>query len=798
MPYTDRGMLEALELEREVEAISLGENRYWRSLHDGGTPELEFINEAGAYLLPAVTAIRNEIAAHHGGKFEAWYYGFAWLSDEHITVSLLKSLLNKTSRAEKSKAAPDYAVMQSVGYDLARSLKDLAQYHNARSTFEEQWLKQSYQIKNWNARQRLRFTKKVLDLPKQDIREWLRIAIKLLQVAELGGLAETTVIRQRGKTSTYVRLKPYIYDELYKRHEIAALARPKAAPMICPPNPYSYDEHGNLTGGYLLPSISPRIVRPATPGYEREGITVMGETAIAAANAIQATPFRLNEFIFEALATVYYSNTGLGDTPESSKNAWDFPNFQGETKDANGKVTPEFSAHLTKREEAWTQWYRSESHRLRMEERLMACRDIRQFPAYYLPVTADFRTRLYTATELLSPQGSDFDKALCCFADRIPQTPAGVRALKIHVANCFGIDKVSYDERVAWVDKHEAVLRACAQDPLEHRFWSTDADEKKKWQALAAIHDLYVNPEWTSVPVQRDGSCNGIQHWSAIGLDPVGAKATNLLPSAQPNDLYSEVAEKTLELLSGDDSDWAARWSNHVTRKVAKRPCMTYPYGVTSRGVTSALIADGHCDWLDPRERFEGSRFLTGFLFDQAIPSVVSSSYHFMTWIKGIARTVSKAGNVLTWETPAGSVIHHGYYKLEDWRLSVENQRLYFTLPQCREVPELDKDGAANGIAPNFIHSMDAAHMQICVRKMLEHGIRHFSMIHDSYGCPAPYVDLMQRLIREAFLEMYLDTDWAQAFLDRVQVLTTETLPPVPTRGSLDLQEILEADYFFA
>ena len=148
----DQHTLEALEREREVQSISLGEKRYWVGLQaDGGTPELEFINEAGAYLLPAITTIRNEIKNHEGGKFEAWYYGFAWLTDEHITVSLLKSLLAKTARAAQSKAGPDYALLQSVAYDLARSLKDLAQYHNARSTFEEQWLKQSYQIKPWTS-----------------------------------------------------------------------------------------------------------------------------------------------------------------------------------------------------------------------------------------------------------------------------------------------------------------------------------------------------------------------------------------------------------------------------------------------------------------------------------------------------------------------------------------------------------------------------------------------------------------------------------------------------------------------
>lgn len=40
----------------------------------------------------------------------------------------------------------------------------------------------------------------------------------------------------------------------------------------------------------------------------------------------------------------------------------------------------------------------------------------------------------------------------------------------------------------------------------------------------------------------KDGSCNGLQHYAAIGRDLLGAAAVNLVPAEKPQDVYSEIA----------------------------------------------------------------------------------------------------------------------------------------------------------------------------------------------------------------------------------------------------------------
>lgn len=40
------------------------------------------------------------------------------------------------------------------------------------------------------------------------------------------------------------------------------------------------------------------------------------------------------------------------------------------------------------------------------------------------------------------------------------------------------------------------------------------------------------------LPVHMDGSCNGLQHYAALGRDVAGGQAVNLLPSDKPQDVY--------------------------------------------------------------------------------------------------------------------------------------------------------------------------------------------------------------------------------------------------------------------
>ena len=115
--------------------------------------------------------------------------------------------------------------------------------------------------------------------------------------------------------------------------------------------------------------------------------------------------------------------------------------------------------------------------------------------------------------------------------------------------------------------------------------WWHKAD--KPFQFLAWCKEwvgaLEHGVDWVShTPIALDGSCSGIQHYSAMLKDPIGASAVNLIPSDVPNDIYQVVANKAIELLKEDGTKLSKEWiCAGVDRKITKRSVMTLPYGLT-------------------------------------------------------------------------------------------------------------------------------------------------------------------------------------------------------------------------
>jgi DNA-directed RNA polymerase len=196
------------------------------------------------------------------------------------------------------------------------------------------------------------------------------------------------------------------------------------------------------------------------------------------------------------------------------------------------------------------------------------------------------------------PQGNDLAKGLLKFARGKPIND-GVAAgwLMVHGANTYGEDKIGLEARIAWVQENEKRIITIADDPWSDLWW-TEAD--KPWQFLAFCFEwaAFQAHGWgyvSSIPVSMDGSCNGLQHFSAMLRDPVGGKATNLTPSNEPADIYQEVADVVIQklehltsALASEDEDLRAdairarEWLDFgITRKTTKRSVMVVPYSGT-------------------------------------------------------------------------------------------------------------------------------------------------------------------------------------------------------------------------
>jgi DNA-directed RNA polymerase len=102
------------------------------------------------------------------------------------------------------------------------------------------------------------------------------------------------------------------------------------------------------------------------------------------------------------------------------------------------------------------------------------------------------------------------------------------------------------------------------------------------------------------------------------------------------------------------------------------------------------------------------------------------------------------------------------------------------------------------GIRRLNVFGNDAAHMMRTINRLYAEGIRHFAMVHDSYGVHACDVDLLNRILREEFVRIYSEPV-LQNFIDQQRKAHPGLeLPDPPKTGDLDIQQVLSSAYFFA
>ena len=88
--------------------------------------------------------------------------------------------------------------------------------------------------------------------------------------------------------------------------------------------------------------------------------------------------------------------------------------------------------------------------------------------------------------------------------------------------------------------------------------------------------------------------------------------------------------------------------------------------------------------------------------------------------------------------------------------------------------------------------------MMRTINRLYAEGIRHFAMVHDSYGVHACDVELMHRVLREEFARIYSEPVLQNVLDQQRQAHPGVSLPDPPQTGDLDIQQVLSSPYFFA
>lgn len=583
---------------------------------------------------------------------------------------------------------------------------------------------------------------------------------------------------------------------------------PMLEPMVIKPKPWVT---GELEGGYISNHIPRKpLVKTRNRRYLEELKYSEMPHVLRAVNAAQDTGWRVNKHVFELIRNLSQGNSELGGIPRVD--SYELPE-KPEDIDTNELAR---KAYRAKTRKVYEDNVNLTSKRLSFLQILNTAEKYKYKEAFYCPVQLDFRGRLYYVTQL-NPQGADWVKGLMEFSDGHPLGAHGLEWLKIHVANLFGVDKVSYLERIKWVDDNIEMLQAIANKPYDNRQWC-DAD--KPFQAFAAVFELVEalktgDPEsyLSHIPIAFDGSCSGIQNLSLAFRDEVGGDAVNLIPHEKPSDIYQIVADRTIAQLEKDKgsndveiSQIAQWWIDFgITRKITKRNCMTFPYGSKARGFSDQILEDT----LNPYIKEQGELSINPMKLSNYLAKVNYSSVQqtvlkaaeAMDWMQKAARMVAKEGRPVCWVTPLGLPVVQAYVKSKEVRVETSLAGTRKVLSIREELLKPDTRKAANSISPNIVHSLDASHLMLTVSNSCNHGIDSFALVHDSFATHAGKSEEFYDIIRESFVQLYADDvfgELATQFKQQIHPDKHNVFPELPTKGNLVPEVIHGSLYCFA
>ncbi|KDP24319.1 hypothetical protein JCGZ_25615 [Jatropha curcas] len=570
-------------------------------------------------------------------------------------------------------------------------------------------------------------------------------------------------------------------------------------PMLVPPVKWTgYDKGAHLfLPSYVMRTHGVRQQREAVRQTSKEQLQPVFE----ALDTLGRTKWRINKRILAVIDRIWNSGGRLADLVD--RNDVPLPEEPDTENEALLKKW-KWRVKAVKKENK-----ERHSQRCDTELKLAVARKMKDEEGFYYPHNLDFRGRAYPMHPYLNHLGSDLCRGILEFAEGRPLGNSGLRWLKIHLANLFagGVDKFSYDGRIAFTENHLDDIFDSADRPLEGKRWWLHAEDP--FQCLAVCMDLTEalrssSPETfiSHIPIHQDGSCNGLQHYAALGRDKSGAAAVNLVTGEKPADVYSGIASRVLNIMRRDaekdpvvfpDALRAKTLINQVDRKLVKQTVMTSVYGVTYIGardqIKRRLKERGFI--ADESEIFGASCYAAKVTLT-ALGEMFEAARSIMSWLGECAKVIASENEPVRWTTPLGLPVVQPYRKLGRHLIKTSLQVL--TLQQETEKIMIKRQRTA--FPPNFVHSLDGSHMMMTAVACKRAGLT-FAGVHDSYWTHACDVDEMNRILRQKFVELY-EIPILENLLESFQEsFPTLPFPPLPERGDFDLRDVLESPYFF-
>lgn len=593
----------------------------------------------------------------------------------------------------------------------------------------------------------------------------------------------------RGRKLGVIKANPVVAKRL-ANDSVRQVISPKHLPMLVPPNPWkAWNQGPYLT----IPTTMMRFKDSVEQKNYLEAASKSGhlEPVFHGLDVLSSTPWRINRNVFEVVLKAWNDGDAIADIPATAEKC---EIVIPEKPDDPNDPTKRYE-YVQAMKQLSLQQRKNHAERCKYNYNLEIARSYIN-DVFYIPHNLDFRGRAYPIPPHLSPVGDDLCRGLLTFGVKKPLGENGLRWLQIHLANLYGYDKASFDERVQFSKDHVEDIFDSADHPLDGKRWWLQAEDP--WQCLAACFELAgalrsgdPSKFESSLPVHQDGTCNGMQHYAALGGDVRGAKAVNLEQGDRPADIYSTVLALVNESIEADQKKGvptALLIKNPLGRKVVKQTVMTTVYGVTFVGardqIAKQLRARGD---MSSDDVWITSAYIAKKVLN-SIGSLFFGARAIQDWLTNTARLVSRAipadrledataaetkrprgprpgpksqvksriakelMTSVVWTSPLGLPVVQPYRKPIKKQVMTSMQTVFISDPNAPS--EVSPQKQATAFPPNFVHSLDATHMLLTAVACNQANIT-FASVHDSYWTHASTVEPMSEVIRDSFIHLH-------------------------------------------
>lgn len=747
-------------------------------------------------LVPLYEAEQNTRTRGVGGAYRGW---LRQVPAESLAVMALQEVFNVLVRIAS------HASLQTLCKNLGHRVHSEALVLQAVKVHPAYMQQVQYKIEkaytkstSYIERTTVNAARNILgQTPNLSTAEYVGIGKLLLEPIIANGYIErSTENTKRGMH--YYELSPVLQDEVWRVPEFAAAKFSDT--MLLPPEPWV----DACTGGYLTSTWHPLIRRGDLLPHEFHQVNteLQGQRVLGVLNYIQSIPLEVHAASRAAVVDIFENGRGVLGMPST-----EVPE-KPEYPLADGWQQLEGAAKelADRQHQAWKRraqdWYTARNDWLadirEMYFMLRNSEDVGQ--ARWHPVFCDSRGRMYYRGRV-QPQGSDRVKAVLRFHNKRALGKRGLFWLKVHIANCFGYDKVRMASRAKWTEDNLSMLLEGVAKPYDSDLFR-DNDEAPV-QAVAAVLELQAalqsgNPESykTGIAIGMDATCSGLQLLSALMRDEVGAALTNCIDNGQEtkSDIYKFVAQVFLDNLELDDNPDSAEavqfWKlNPIPRNVAKHPVMCYTYGITMLGAANYIE-----DWIDKEGiTADGEPVPAPWIYYaakkllEAVAVAVPKAAAFMQWMRTIASAES-----LSWKSAVGFPVVRSIKQVVLKRVFIRScNATVITLKE--KLSSVDSYRMRNSIVPDFVHHLDASLWYLTADRFQSAGLEIIG-VHDSFAVHPCNVDFLNTSIRESFVELFENHDALQEFCDTNGI----DIATAPSKGNYNVRDFLDSEFGFS